>query len=435
MSEFQAESTENDNTSSSSNLSSPVASKLTDADTNSEMKGSTLSKLDLMPGIMLRLSRLEERVMVQAQEIESKDKRISALEEELRVRKETGSEIRSRDDLEQRYQQLQSQVSEMESFLSDYGLIWVGSGDTRERNQLWRPPENSMDKRSLMDFDLVLRRIQELNILAGEGETYIRTTTTGARLAKKEAVQLKLYHNGIVMFDGPFRSYEEQKTQQFIQDLMDGYFPSELQERFPDGVPFEVHDYRDEDFIPRPQRQSFPGYGQAIRGNDEEKQHLPHPVSGRKLSVDQFLNRLPQVVAKAGQVISIRESSPEALQGSSNTHSSGSVILIDTPALQEMKERLQTLKVERPVSSRDVTTLKMRSEDGNCTYVLKMNFSETIGDLRQYLDKHREDGQPDYDILSVYPQCCFGDNSQTLQSCGLTANAFLILRKRPAINK
>lgn len=25
-----------------------------------------------------------------------------------------------------------------------------------------------------------------------------------------------------------------------MQDLMDGYLPSELQDRFPDGVPFEV---------------------------------------------------------------------------------------------------------------------------------------------------------------------------------------------------
>lgn len=28
--------------------------------------------------------------------------------------------------------------------------------------------------------------------------------------------------------------------QQCMQDLMDGYFPSELQGRFPDGVPLEV---------------------------------------------------------------------------------------------------------------------------------------------------------------------------------------------------
>lgn len=29
-------------------------------------------------------------------------------------------------------------------------------------------------------------------------------------------------------------------VQQCMQDLMDGYFPSELEERFPDGVPFEA---------------------------------------------------------------------------------------------------------------------------------------------------------------------------------------------------
>jgi len=28
--------------------------------------------------------------------------------------------------------------------------------------------------------------------------------------------------------------------QQCMQDLMDGFFPSELQSRYPDGVPFEV---------------------------------------------------------------------------------------------------------------------------------------------------------------------------------------------------
>lgn len=26
-----------------------------------------------------------------------------------------------------------------------------------------------------------------------------------------------------------------------MKDLMDGYFPSELQSRYPDGIPFEVH--------------------------------------------------------------------------------------------------------------------------------------------------------------------------------------------------
>lgn len=57
---------------------------------------------------------------------------------------------------------------------------------------------------------------------------------------RPDPVQLILYQNGIVMFDGPFRSYEEQSTAVCIADLVDGYFPTELQTRYPDGVPFKV---------------------------------------------------------------------------------------------------------------------------------------------------------------------------------------------------
>lgn len=55
-----------------------------------------------------------------------------------------------------------------------------------------------------------------------------------------DPVQLILYSNGIVMFEGPFRSYDEQATQTCMTDFMDGFFPAELQSRYPDGVPFKV---------------------------------------------------------------------------------------------------------------------------------------------------------------------------------------------------
>lgn len=64
-----------------------------------------------------------------------------------------------------------------------------------------------------MNFDLVLQNIRELNILAGEGESFVQATARGAKLSKKDPVQLTLYRNGIVMFEGPFRSYQEHSTQ------------------------------------------------------------------------------------------------------------------------------------------------------------------------------------------------------------------------------
>lgn len=70
-----------------------------------------------------------------------------------------------------------------------------------------------------MNFDLVVQRIRELNILTGDGECFVRSTATGAQLAKKDPIQLSLYSNGIVMFDGPFRSYQENSTQVSLRKL------------------------------------------------------------------------------------------------------------------------------------------------------------------------------------------------------------------------
>ena len=55
-----------------------------------------------------------------------------------------------------------------------------------------------------------------------------------------DPIQLTLYANGILMFEGPFRPFTEPSTRSCVQDIMDGYFPGELQERYPDGVPFIV---------------------------------------------------------------------------------------------------------------------------------------------------------------------------------------------------
>ncbi|CAB1333593.1 unnamed protein product [Coregonus sp. 'balchen'] len=297
--------------------------------------------------------------------------------------------------------------------------------------------ETSVARRNFqMNFDLVLQNIQQLNILAGEGESYIRATSRGAQLAQQHLIPLQLYSNGIFMFNGPFRSYQEASTQQCMQDLMDGYFPSELQDRFADGVPFQVHDRREEEFKERRPWAEFPGKGQAVVGGTEGEKStdsLGHAyctlsqIPDRKLTMDQFLNRLPKVVVKAGRVIDIRDSLKASLQGSSDAPNSHAVTLIDTPVLQAMKERLELHE-----TARDVTTLRVKSEDGEHTYIMKMRFSETIGHLRQYLDKHRWTDTPAYDIISAFPQRCYSEDSQTLLSCGLTPNAALLLRTRPA---
>ncbi|XP_054638794.1 UBX domain-containing protein 11 isoform X2 [Dunckerocampus dactyliophorus] len=358
-----------------------------------------------------RLTLLERKVRSQKEEMEHKENMISLLKEQLKAQETSeGGHIESCRKLERRCRQLQHQVDEMESFLNDYGLIWVGD---REHSDAAVQTSSSVTDASgfrhfHVDFDLVLQRIKELNILTGEGESFVQSTPSGAQLARKVPVQLRLYRNGIVMFEGPFRSYQEGSTQQCMQDLMEGYFPSELQGRYPDGVPFEVHDRRDEEFVPRLPWDKFPG---------------------KTSNAKQFLKRLPKVVVKAGQVIDVRDSVCTTLEGSPDTDNGNSIILVDTPALQVIKDRLQTPTSDRP-SGHNIITLKVKSEDGNNTYILKMCLSETVGHLRQHLDRFRGHDLAGYDIISAYPQHHYNDDCQTLGSCGLTTNVTLLLRGR-----
>jgi len=57
-----------------------------------------------------------------------------------------------------------------------------------------------------------------------------------------DPVNLILYANGLVLFNGPFRPFSEPSTRSMVRDILDGYFPSELQDRYPEGIPLKVLD-------------------------------------------------------------------------------------------------------------------------------------------------------------------------------------------------
>uniref|UniRef100_A0A8C0IRJ9 UBX domain-containing protein 11 n=1 Tax=Chelonoidis abingdonii TaxID=106734 RepID=A0A8C0IRJ9_CHEAB len=214
------------------------------------------------------------------------------------------------------------------------------------------------------------------------------------------------------MFNGPFRSYKEPSTQQCLQDIMDGYFPSELQTRYPDGVPFQVTDRRDVFFRERQLPENFPGQGQVIghSRSSEVKETSP------KLSLEQFLNKLPKSLIREGQVIDIRGPIKETLN---------EVILVETPSLKAMKERLKADEQGQPPAP-NISTLRIKSENGEQTYIVKMLFTETIGDLRRHLVQ----AHSPYEIISTFPQRVYADNFMTLQECGLIPNASLLLREK-----
>uniref|UniRef100_A0A673KT62 UBX domain-containing protein 11 n=1 Tax=Sinocyclocheilus rhinocerous TaxID=307959 RepID=A0A673KT62_9TELE len=284
---------------------------------------------------------------------------------------------------------LQNQVWEMEKFLNDYGMITVGrckEHDERANSQL--PGATNARKTFEINYDLVLQNIQELNIVAGEGQSHVTATPGGAKLTQQSSIPLC----------GPFRSYQDPSTQECMQDLMDGFFPSELQDRFPNGVPFQV---RTSDT--RFEHDFGMIHSYCITLNCQSVWHL-----GKKLSMEQFLQKLPVTVVKEGKVISIRDSIKAHLLVSAVIHSATTSLTFPIPT---------------------------HSEDGMETFIMKMYFTETIRDLRHYLDLKRGPGAAPYDIISAFPHQCYSDYTQTLLSCGLTPNAALLLRPQASSHR
>ncbi|KXJ06139.1 UBX domain-containing protein 11 isoform X2 [Exaiptasia diaphana] len=406
---------------------------------------------DLLTSMAGRLSQTEAELRVTKKELIDKDRNIKILQEKVQLlEKARGYNSDTIGDLEQKCHSLQTQVHEMEEFLADYGLVWVGNQyieneyqpldddegpvsdqDIVSKSGMWNPVASVPQDTLQINFDLLIKNIKELNILSGEGCAVVSKTKDGARLKVPDPVPLTLFSNGIFMFGGPFRPYTDPTTQQCIQDIMDGYFPSELQSRFPDGVPFDVSDKREIAYQDRRTEILFPGEGQSLlkdSPDDRETGKVTSEVPGPKSSVENFLSRLPQSVVKAGKIIDVRSGIEQTIKGSDGQPSS--VVVVNTPALNDIKTRAEEndKSKERPkTGTTKVTTLRIKSETGEKTYLVKMSFTDTIADLREHLNAVRPKGAPDYNIKSSFPNKVYSDLSATLVECGLVPNATLHL--------
>ncbi|XP_052244196.1 UBX domain-containing protein 11-like isoform X3 [Dreissena polymorpha] len=415
---------------------------------------------ELMATMISRITQLEARLAVQAQEMADKEKKIQVLTEKNKLlQKAQGSnDPNSRVvELENKCYQLQEQIQQMENFLSDYGMVWVGEDEEQaeqeesDEEEMWRPGSSvSQQPTFRVDYNRLVENIKDLNALAGEGVAFITQTKDGARLKMPDSIQLTLYANGILMFNGPFRPFTDPTTQVCVQDILDGYFPSELQGRYPDGVPFNVTDKREVHYQER-QHEIFKGAGQTLGGetvpsrlvpsniqdrNPRSSQSKDKPVQattselpGPQLTVEQFLQKLPKSVMKAGKIIDIRSSLGDTLNG--GKPSQPEVTLVETDTVIAMRKRLAgEAELSRPCTPRDITTLRIKSEDGGHTYILKMKFSETVGSLRKYLQAQRSNSVAAFDIVSTHPTKVHTDDSLTLQEAGLTPNAVAYLKKK-----
>ncbi|XP_065838369.1 UBX domain-containing protein 11-like [Oscarella lobularis] len=413
--------------------SSPLALKSSDVlplAVKESDRQTTPSDEEFIGSMARRLGVLERQLIDKGKELIGKDEKIRELEEKLSYMRMASAPANQQiTELQEKCRALQKQVQDMENFLADYGMIWVGDEDgeddddsvtdaSSERN-MWNPASSiAKESEFCMNFNLAAKNIEELNALAGEGVAQVAHTTGGAKLKFPDPISLTLYQNGFVMFAGPFRPYSDPTAQKCMQDIMDGYFPSELQQRYPDGTPFALTDRREEVYQDRRHQTSFPGAGRSLQGDrqlssvefSEAKSH------GSPVSTEQFLRRLPKAVVRKGKVIDVRSEIAEHVKCSGKT---GSTTLVETPIVGEIRSQHSLTK--------DVTTLRVKSETGDQTYLIKMRYDDTISDLRKYINNHRGYSCI-YEIRSAFPNRLYDNEDDTLSKCGLVPNAALYLK-------
>ncbi|OON13959.1 SEP domain protein, partial [Opisthorchis viverrini] len=286
-----------------------------------------------------------EVIEEQAKRIKEAENKIAILQAALDV---PGTDNNRVEILQNCCERLQRQVFEMEEFLHDYGLVWVGTQTTTD---LTNPSESGpmglrfgTPEKNNVIFDKIVAKIHALNEWVGQDELEVCRDpkyVNRAYLKERPMIPITLYADGICLYRGPFRPFQEQSTMQFIQDILDGYFPSELQREFPGGVPFSLTDKRTEYFIHKdrfgqngsPRRKDCGslevnetqksskrisddptglsknhGHIQGTETKLLEEAGLYPTFDLEPLTMDDLLKRLPEKsITKSGQIVNIRQ--------------------------------------------------------------------------------------------------------------------------------
>ncbi|XP_044591432.1 uncharacterized protein LOC123269643 isoform X3 [Cotesia glomerata] len=230
---------------------------------------------DQLQRMKILLKKTEDRLKSKDQEFnrlkrklkdwESKEKsQESNLKKESKHRK---TQFERSDYIYKRCLKLEKKIDEIEKFLSDYGLIWVGEKKSASKNLRQITPDY---------LDKIISNIEDLNLSVGKGEMFICRNSGGASFKTLPALTLKFYKNGMILQKSQLRPYDDPLSQAFLRDIFDGYFPSELQCDYPNGVPFKVEDYRTKYYFSS--GANYPGSGHQL-GNISTTSSKIYPIN------------------------------------------------------------------------------------------------------------------------------------------------------------
>ena len=337
-------------------------------------------------------------------------------------------------------------LADMEQFLSDYGLVWVGQPSAEGEHDY----ESENVVRHMMDYETFARKIQELNDIVCSEPTQIKKENgpfRRARLVRAEElvdnILITYYRNGLMVKRGPFRPINSDSYFTFMKDITDGFFPSEFRKEYPDGVLLDLKDMHTVDY------------------NDNDTNSSSNGMNNNAMSQAQLLSKLPKIVVRNGMVINIRDEVEAKLNhirnsnNSKNTennvgyehhHNHNEIDAADKQGSNRQSSENQERHIpeerkvihispSKPTSSTSIehvskdtessrmATVQVRWLQGSTVLVVKVPYNGCVGEIRQDIIRHfgASAPVPDFELRSAYPPRLLTDN-MTLEEAGLLPN-------------
>ena len=229
---------------------------------------------------------------------------------------------------------LEAQVVDMEQFLRDYGLEWVGkdekgpageressakeAGDANSKYKVDSKPKDQRKDQGV-DFYIFEKKVKELNNVINSEPAQIRRDKFNQQHARvmqpsefMASIPLTFYENGLMIQRGPFRAVGSDGYRSFVKDVMDGYFPSDFRKDHPDGVLFDLKDRHNDKYS---EDTTYSKNSNIVSFADKDRND-----TAASLSKSQILNNLPKTrISATGEVISIRGDVENMLSGETDT--------------------------------------------------------------------------------------------------------------------
>ena len=287
---------------------------------------------------------------------------------------------------------------------------------------------NSYDKSLLpktIDIKVLARRIDEMNAIIYEeqGSNAEFESEDGKifKLKHKKEILISFYKNGLIIEGYQFFPYESETSQKIIQDIIDGYSPYILYERYPHGVLMKVENHV-KSLYESNKLEDIP---------NKNIKNLNDPGEQKYLSPKEFVNIFPNKIIKNGNILNIKEDMENILN-------------INDKSVSEKEENEFDLcdKENKEIKNEDLCKLKIKVVTVDKTINVNIPKNKHINELFDFIKKYvnnnlkkisstlKINNISDYGFIMTFPfKILFYDKTinkeNTLEKYGLYPSLFI----------